>query len=112
MTGVERGWDTRGVCCKAGCGRRLGITADGIQSVHCQKHTEEWEARLSILQERVGPPPPDPVDVAVQFAAPSRRPEVAFAIDVPPPPRPMCDRCQEAPAQAHDQLCEECRRGG
>jgi hypothetical protein len=108
---VKQGWDRpdrASECCKAGCHNFRGTTRDGIASVHCQWHTDEWQMRLDAITqahpvpEAVFAPPPPPVR------------QTAAAVAIPAGPltdAQACTRCHQAPRDWPDSLCEDCRRG-
>lgn len=101
---IKRNWDRpdlAGTCVKGECRNERGRTQDGVPSVHCDYHTQEWELRLATLAERHKRTRPTPV----AFKPP------------PPPPMPVlsdaeaCFQCHQAPRDWPDRLCEDCRRG-
>lgn len=108
---VKRNWDRPdrvSECCKEGCHNERGTTKQGIISVHCQWHTDEWQMRLDRI-EQAHPVPeavfttPDPAPVRTQVTVTNAPPPL---YDVGP-----CSRCHQAARAWPDHLCEDCRRG-
>lgn len=95
MTMMARNWDRDGKCCKGDCADPQGVTSTGVRSLHCQTHTDQWEARLAAIQAtHIKPLPIVPLPT---FTVPA----IAEA--------PVCDRCGDAPREAGDSLCSDCR---
>lgn len=101
---VKRNWDRTNQCCRADCVNPRGSTRDGVASMHCQMHTDEWQIRLDALAAK-HPASWDDVDERPRHAP----------VFTPPPPLladvGVCAHCGSAPRDFPDNLCEECRRG-
>lgn len=106
VQGVKWRWDERTtVCVKEGCDNPRGTTSEGVTSLSCQPHTDEWEQRMANLAAGLR-----------MDGQPRKRPRYTSPITPPfTPPRPvlsdeeMCVRCHQAVRNFPDRLCEECR---